>query len=223
MKKQLIAILIRWMKRSIVYGSWKYRRRAGPPIRESNVMPNFISRILLALSLLALVAACSSTPTAMMDFDPGFDFSGVRTIAIKPVDRSISPASVLSGSQITRMNRSLTDELVRRGFDVVPNNGNADMLLAWHLVTQERTDVRTHNSAVHYSNCWNCRPMSSPGVQVTQYIRGTLIVDLLDPAAQRSVWRSIFESRLRDQPDAALAAEVRREAAEAVFAEFPPQ
>ena len=186
-------------------------------------MPNSISRILATLSLLVLVAACSSTPTATMDFDPGFDFSGVRTIAIKPVDRSISSASVLSDMQVSRLNQSLTDELVRRGFDVVPDNGDADMLLVWHLVTQERTDVRTHNSSVHYSNCWNCRPTSSSSVRVIQYTRGTLIVDMLDPGAQRSVWRSIFESRLRDQPDAARAAEVRREAAEAVFAKFPPQ
>jgi hypothetical protein len=187
-------------------------------------MQSSSARILITLSLLVLVAACSSTPTATMDFDPGFDFSGVRTITIKSVDRSISSESVLSDMQVGRLNQSLTDELVRRGFDVVPDNGNADMLLTWHLVTQERTDVRSYNSSVRFNNCWNCRqPMSSTSVRVIQYTRGTLIVDMLDPGTQQSVWRSIFESRLRDQPDAARAAEVRREAAEAVFAEFPPQ
>jgi hypothetical protein len=63
---------------------------------------------------LVLVAACSSTPTATMDFGPGFDFSGVRTIAINPVDRSISSESVLSDMQVSCLNQSLTDELVTR-------------------------------------------------------------------------------------------------------------
>ncbi len=39
---------------------------------------------------LLVVAGCASTPTAQMDFDPGFDFSGVRTIAIQPIDRSVA-------------------------------------------------------------------------------------------------------------------------------------
>ena len=95
----------------------------------------------------------------------------------------------------------------------------ADMLLTWHLVTQERTDVRTFNTASRY-NCWSCG--SSTNVSVRQYTQGTFIVDMVDPIALRSVWRSIFESRMRDQPDPERAAENRRAAAAAIFAEFPP-
>jgi hypothetical protein len=39
----------------------------------------------------------------------------------------------------------------------------------------------------------------------------------------QSVWRSIFESRMREQRDLEQAAETRRTAVEAIFAEFPPQ
>jgi hypothetical protein len=47
-------------------------------------------------------------------------------------------------------------------------------------------------------------------------------VDLIDPERLQSVWRSTFESRMRDQPDPARAEENRRSAAEAIFAQFPP-
>ena len=117
--------------------------------RSVGVLSNY--RGLLGLSLAVLLAACSSTPTANMDFDPAFDFSGVRKITIQPIHRTPESQAILSDMQISRVNQSLAEELQRLGFQVVPNNSGADMLLAWHLVTQERTDVRTFNSATRYN------------------------------------------------------------------------
>lgn len=134
--------------------------------------------------------ACSSTPTATMDFNPDVDFSAVRTIAIQPIKRTVASQAILSDMQIDRVNASLTAELQRRGFQVVQNNADADMLLAWHLVTQERTDVRTFNTSTRY-NCWNCRSMgmgSGTNVTVRQYTQGTFIVDMIDPGSLQAVW-----------------------------------
>lgn len=181
------------------------------------------TRILLMSLFSLFVSACSNTPTATMDFDPDFDFSGVRKIAIQPLDRAVSSAADVSDIQAGRLDQSMTDELSRRGYEVVANNTDADMLLTWHLVTQERTQIRTYNAmSARYNACWHCGPTSSDSVRVTQYTRGTLIVDLLDPARMRSVWRAVFESRLREQPDLERAAKVRRSAVEAIFLEFPP-
>jgi hypothetical protein len=182
-----------------------------------------LSRILLAYLFSLLVSACSSTPTATMDFDPDFDFSGVRKIAIQPLDRAVSSTEDVSDIQAGRLNQSLTDELSRRGYEVVTDNADADMLLTWHLVTQERTQVRTYNAmSARYNPCWHCGPTSNDSVRVTQYTRGTLIVDLLDPVRMQSVWRSVLESRMREQRDLEQAAETRRTVVEAIFVEFPP-
>jgi hypothetical protein len=180
-------------------------------------------RTLLGLSLAVLLAACSSTPTATMDFDAGVDFSAVRKIAIQPIKRTVASQAILSDMQIGRVNASLTAELQRRGFHVVQNNADADMLLAWHLVTQERTDVRSFNTTTRY-NCWNCRGMGSgTNVTVRQYTQGTFIVDMIDPTSLQAVWRSVFESRMRDHSDPARAAEARDTAVAAALAEFPPK
>ena len=175
---------------------------------------------LLVLLGTVLITACSSTPTATMDFNPSYDFSGVRKIAIQPINRTVASTVIVSDMQISRINETLTEELGRRGFQVVQNNADADMLLAWHLVTQERMDVRSFNTSTRY-NCWNCGSMGT-NVSVRQYTQGTFIVDMIDPIRLQAVWRSIFESRMRDQPDPASAAENRRAAATAIFAEFPP-
>ena len=179
-------------------------------------MPLLNYRILSIVLLFIWLTACSSAPTATSDFDSSFDFSGVRKIAIQPIDRGV-PASVISSDmQVNRINEAIRGELVRRGFTVVQDNADADLFLAWHLVTQERTDVRSFNTSSRY-NCWNC----GSDIRVRQYTQGTFIVDMIDPVRLQSVWRSIFEDRIRDL-DAEEAAEKRAVVAGALFAEFPP-
>lgn len=175
---------------------------------------------IVLLAVATLLGACSSTPTANMDFDPAFNFSTVKTVAIQPFNRTLASTVVVSDMQVSRINATLTDELTRRGYQVVTDNAEADLLLSWHLVTQERTDVRSFNSSTRY-NCWNCP--SSSNISVRQYTQGTFIVDMIDPQRLQAVWRSIFESRLRDQPDPQRAAQNRQEAAQAIFADFPPK
>jgi hypothetical protein len=169
---------------------------------------------------LSLLTACGSTPIeAVSDFNHQFDFSGVRQIALQPVDRADANAIKVSDMQINRINRALSDELSRRGYQMLDaNSPEADLLMTWHLVTEERTDVRSYNSMSYY-NCWRCGPNVSD-VSVRQYTQGTFIVDMIDPASNRSVWRSIIQSRLEAQPQP--SEERRREAAQAIFAEFPP-
>ena len=174
---------------------------------------------LAALLLLALAGGCSTPIEAVTDFNDQFDFSKVRTIAVQPLDRSNVNTITVSDMQVERINRALSDELTRRGFEMVPAGAQADLLMVWHLVTEERTDVRTYNSMSYY-NCWRCGPNVSD-VSVRQYTQGTFIVDMIDPATNRSVWRSIIQSRLQSQP--APTEERRREAAAAIFADFPPR
>jgi len=64
---------------------------------------------------------------------------------------------------------------------------------------------------------------SGTNVTVRQYTQGTFIVDMIDPTSLQAVWRSVFESRMRDQSDPARAAEARGTAVAAALAEFPPK
>ena len=46
-------------------------------------------------------------------------------------------------------------------------------------------------------NCYNC--MSSTDVKVTDYTQGTFIVDMVDPVKNRSVWRSVTQSKMKGE------------------------
>ena len=174
------------------------------------------------LLVVSMVLAGCAGPRyeAFSDFDDSYDFSGVRAIAILPIDRTTPAETLISDMQAARINEALGAELENRGYSVVEDRVDADMYLAWHLVTRERTDIRSYNAASAY-NCWRCGPPVSD-VSVRQYTEGTFIVDLIDPLRNRSVWRSTIESELRARPDPGEAARNRMAAAKAALAPFPP-
>lgn len=180
-------------------------------------------RLVIAPLMLALISACASAPTATTDHDPNFNFSEIQRIAILPVNRQVIPSTVLSDMQASRIADSLANELQRRGYSIVEQPAEADMWMTWHLVTQERTQVNTYNTmSAHYSRCWHCAPATTTNVRVRQYTQGTVIVDMIDPARQVSVWRSILDKPRGEQREERLA-QGREERAQALFADFPPR
>lgn len=179
-------------------------------------------RFVALTALIYLLNGCASTATldAVSDFDSDFAFSKIQRLMILPIDRTSAAEKLISDLQVGRINEALTRELVARGYELVDDKETADVYLAWHLVTREKTDIRSYNAASAY-NCWRCGPPVSD-VSVRQFIEGTFIVDLIDPARNRSVWRSTIQSTLKSKPDPSNAAKNRARAAKAVLAPFPP-
>lgn len=174
------------------------------------------------VAVLLLLGACAGPRfEAVSDFDQRYDFSDVESIALLPIDRTSVADVMISDMQVDRINAALSRELADRGYRVVADRRDADLFLSWHLVTRERTDIRSYNAASTYQ-CWRCGPPVSD-VSINKYTEGTFIVDLIDPLRNRSVWRSTIESRLRAQPDPETAARNRARAARAVLAPFPPE
>jgi hypothetical protein len=172
---------------------------------------------MLALgAVVMLINGCATPIEATTDFDRGYDFQKVKTLAFAPFDRTDPRSIRISDMQVDRINEELGAALRVRGYEVVDDTAQADLWVSWHLVTQERTDVRSYNSMSYY-NCWRCGPAVSD-VSVRQYTQGTLIVDMIDPMRNQSVWRGLIEGRLPSQPDPKR----RQEVIAAIFADFPP-
>jgi len=180
-----------------------------------------VFQIIIAATALAFTSACTTPLEATTDYDSSFDFSKIRKVAIQPIEREALSAINISDMQESRIDAALAEQLRLQGYEMVTDNTEADLYLVWHLVTEERTDVRTYNSMSYY-NCWGCGPSVSD-VSVSQYTQGTFIVDMIDPLRNRSVWRSIIESRLSSRPDPDGAEARRKQAAATVLAEFPPR
>ena len=188
---------------------------------------------LVAAALLTTLAACSSSPPKPdVDYKRDYDFRQARQLAFYHDSGDVSGDNPLqlSDMQKNRVNEALQNALIYRGFEFVYDPSQADLLVSWHLVTQNKTDVRTYNSPSYggyyggynrYSryNCWNCAPMHTE-VSVRNYTEGAFIVDMIDPALQQSVWRAVTKSKLKGKVEEDQGK--YNEAAAAIFVAFPP-
>lgn len=204
---------------------------------------HMISRALAVALASVFLAACASGPrTPIVDFRQDYDFGSVKKIAFYRESGMVSGDNPMqmSDMQRERLDQALTAALQGRGYEIVGNASDADLLMSWHLVTQHQTDV--HQSASFgfgygsgyryghigyryggYYDPFACGIYDSyhPSVFVQNYTQGKFIVDLIDPVTDKSVWRGITSSRLRDDPT--IEQEKYSETANFLFSTFPPQ
>jgi hypothetical protein len=185
----------------------------------------------LLFIMLVLAACASGPPVPDVDFKTDYDFSTVKKIAFYDESGQVTGSNPLelSDMQRDRIDEALKFALGNRGFTMVDDANQADLLLSWNLFTQQKTDVNAWSSpgwGGYYSrynvysgyNCWNC--MAVTDVTVRNYTEGTFIVDMIDPKMHKSVWRSVIQSRMKGQYTADQ--DKYNETATAIFASFPP-
>jgi hypothetical protein len=189
--------------------------------------------VLLCIGIL-LAACASSPPKPVVDFKVDYNFGTVRKIAFYDKSGQVvgSNPLQLSDMQRDRINEALSYALTNRGFQMVADASQADLLLSWSLITEQMTSVQTWSTpAMGYGayygrynmysgySCWSCFPTQTD-VSVQNYTQGTFIVDMIDPTLRKSVWRSVIQSRLKGNQNADQ--DKYNETATVIFASFPP-
>ena len=186
-----------------------------------------------ALVALTLASCATKPPEPVVDFAPDYNFSQPKTIGFYAMSGEVTGnnPTELTDFQRDRIDAALRSALEARGFVFVDKTADADLLLSWHLTLMDKTDVKTYNNpsygaSVGYSrynryamyNCYNC--MNQTDVRVTEYTQGTFIIDMIDPVENASVWRSVTQSKLKEETIRDQAA--LDSAAVRVLAGFPP-
>jgi hypothetical protein len=180
------------------------------------------TRSLALLIFSLLLTACSSAPKVGTDYDPAFNFASIKSYYLVENNSSANPDGPGSGLVDQRATRALQAEMQKRGIPAVSAD-KADIILTFHIVTQDRTKVTSYNNGYAY------RPYGYGGgyygagnqIDVRQYTQGTLLVDLIDPKDKRIVWRgqasAIVKDRSNEEREALMNSYV-----EAIFAHMPP-
>ena len=196
-------------------------------------MSRVLNLPIVAMICLLLAACATPPPTPSVDFDVDHDFSGDIKIGFYALSGGVTGSNPmeLTDFQKDRIDEALRSALDGKGYTLVDSTRDADLLVSWHLNTVEKQDVRTTSSpnysmGVGYSrynryamyNCYNC--MNQTDVRVTEYTQGTFIIDMIDPAANASIWRSVTQSKLKEETIRDQAA--LDSAAARVLGGFPP-
>ncbi len=170
-----------------------------------------------------LLVACTTiddiiSSNARVDYKKGYDFDTIRVLNVSC--GLAADDATLTDEQIERVNQALIRALEGRGMTVVGEGQPADAHVSWHVVLHEQSNLREYNAQSYYQ-CWRCGPSISSASTVT-YTQGTFVVDVIDPALSKSVWRGVMQGRLADVRGSEVQQARFDKAAREMFVKFPP-
>ena len=186
-------------------------------------MKRFLTPV-FALSLLLVLAACSSGPTIKSDYDPSVDFSQYKTYNFfKPMGIENPNYSSLLGQMFRQ---AISKEMEARGYTLSPD---PDLLMNVSAQLEDKTKVTTYSDP-YYGGYYGYRagfydPWYGYGggtrTHVSQYTEGTVNIDMVDANQKRMVWEGVAIGRVNeDQSNEEVRAAINAGVAE-MFANYP--
>lgn len=189
-------------------------------------MHRLVSALTLVLSF--VLVACSSTPSAVTDFDPGYNFAGLKTFYVLETKQGgESPQSLLvSPFTLGHLHGVIQQDLSQR-YQRVDSPEQADFLVRYHVVLEDRLDARHYNSYYGYghhgySSHFYGHGYHPSGNRTQVYRQGSLILDMVDAKTDEPIWRGVSEERLRDSYTPQEHREILSAAASYTLSQFPP-
>lgn len=153
-------------------------------------------RIGLMMLAVALLAACSTTPTIRSERDHGVDFSAYRTfgfVEVTGTDRAGYETLV------TRtLKASTRREMEARGYRYAESDG--ELLVNFNAELADRVEITPRPMpASDYYGYRDYVTWRDYGVIVDQYKEGTLNIDVVDARQQRLVWEGVAIGRVTEK------------------------
>ncbi|WOH38448.1 DUF4136 domain-containing protein [Thalassotalea fonticola] len=156
-------------------------------------------------ALLLLLSGCATSYNPDIDYNPEYNFAQLQTFVVLDDFEANQQASKklnrnLSSLDNDRLIKAISNTLKQKGMAEV-DKADADMQVRFQLVTKDKTQLRTYNTGFY--QCWRCRGFYSyphhtgTQVEIKDYVEGTIIIDFVDPAEGKSVWRSVVSKAIK--------------------------
>ncbi len=188
------------------------------------------SKILLAALGASSLAACS-TMHVNTTAAPNAAQTAARyhTYAWEPAPAKQADESHKNPFVGEKIKEAADAQLGAKGYRKVDPSASPDFLVGWHATSQEKTRVEDVNPYWGYG--WGPAfgpPVgwggaAGPGVNVTQYEQGTLILDVVDAASNQLVWRGDAKADLGNNPSSGKEQKKIDEAVKKILSSFPPK
>ena len=159
-------------------------------------------RAMIVLPIAMILSACSTTLKPDVDYQQDYAFENIKSFSVvtdneKPMDEVYHVSDI----ENKRIARALQSAMLNKGLNE-KSADQADILVAYQIVTKDKTRVRNYGTAVSY-RCYRCWGGYGGGVgmgnnvDVRNYTEGTVIIDMLDPVTNESVWRSMVSAPVK--------------------------
>lgn len=169
---------------------------------------------LLVISILFAFAGCNVKVHS--SFDRTQDFSEYKTFCwLNGCEFTYTGPTYLNDSLLReKIKNSIIAELNKKGF--TQNDNQPDLLIDFHIsVKNESSIIYHHNDDDHY----NYKPF--PEEEIINYLKGTIVIDMVDKSAGKMVWRSEAIGYMDTHPD--LSEKNIRKGIAIALKNFPPK
>ena len=174
-------------------------------------------RKLALVAALAFTAAAASAQDVKTDFDKDADFSRIKTFTLK--------IGTSWNNQISekRISEEIAQTLTEKGWKRVGENPDALVLL--HGATEKQKSLNTFYSGMGGYGGWGYRGMGGMGMGTStttssEYLVGTLVVDIFDAKSKSLLFRGTASDELSDKPEKNV--KKVEKASKKMFKKFPP-
>jgi hypothetical protein len=176
--------------------------------------------VLVVALALATQLSCRSMRIAS-DFDPRFDFAGIRTYAWLPDPPDFQGDTLQLHSELIdrRTRRVVSRELQALGWERVAIE-QADIHVTYYLAIEDRVRIRVVSNSWRYHRAGWVEHHRTESMR-REYEKGTMILDLLEPKERSLVWRASALTRIRGGSDTSRRRQQINEAAAKLVAEIP--
>lgn len=159
----------------------------------------FFRSVLVALSTLMLLAACSTSPRVTTDANPSVNFANYRAFAWISANPMISGPAGMSPLTAQRIRNEIASGLVARGYRQVTDAAAADFVVGFTVGSRAEIQVTSFPSTYRGTWGWGRGYWGAyPGydTQVTSYTEGRLAIDIFDVRTKQPAWHGWTEKRI---------------------------
>jgi len=144
----------------------------------------FVRGILLMVPLVLLASGCATVKVSS-DYDHQIDYTSYQSFRWigGEQDRPEGSAGGKNALLELRIRRAVENQLLSKGYTVVAEDEDADMLVAYHTSIQTAVDATPDDQGYAYGR-W-----AHSGGTTSTYDEGTLVLDLIDAEKNEMVWR----------------------------------
>lgn len=177
-------------------------------------------KVLFASILLIFLSACSSVKEAGVVYHDSFDFSLVKSYSLYDRNSAFSETQGLLDTRRNAIEIAIERTMTKNKFSYEILE-NADVIVTYHVFNGKRNEYSNYNKVVHF--CTHCLRATTwkTDRQYSSVSQGSLVLDLVDPKQNRSVWRSVYPLDIEVKENSAETNDRIKQAVSAMLAEYP--
>jgi hypothetical protein len=185
-----------------------------------------MKRILAVMAFAAVIQGCSGV-SVKQDYDPAANFTGLKTYAWQS-EKQKETGNVLTDNSLidARVRNAVDTALARKGYRKV-DAGQADYLVAYSYTVEDKIELDRTGTSVGVGVGTGRHHHSSVGFGfgfgTRDYEENTLLIDTINPASGKLIWRGFARQRLIWRSDPEKTTAKIHATVDAILNKFPPK